>query len=1401
MPMSDSAAESIALPHDPDVVPSTLHFPVVGIGASAGGLPALQTLLENMPSANEMAFVVILHLSPAHPSSAAAILQRATRMTVVQVCSEVHIEPGHVYVIAPNLHLSMVDGSLLVSEQSRPRGQHVAIDLFFRTLASVHRERSIAVVLSGTGADGAVGIARIKEQGGVTLAQAPGDAEHDGMPAAVIRTGAVDFVLPVADMAQKLLELWANAKSIQLPTQGEDIGMVAQPPTEVDAASAERALQDIIGTLLSHTGHDFRHYKRATVLRRIERRMQVRQLPTLPDYRDLLANDGGEHKALLDDMLIGVTNFFRDREAFEALERVVLPELFKDKGPADEVRAWSAACATGEEAYSLAMLMADQAAQGETSPTFQVFASDIDDRAIDAARAGNFPASIITDVAPTRLREYFNKDDDRFRIRRSLRDRILFASHNLLRDPPFSRLDLISCRNLLIYLNRDVQVRLLQTFHFALKPGGYLFLGSSESAESVADYFIAVDKKNRIYRARGGSRPLHYQNPSSAVYGARLPEVSRPKLPGKRPISYAELHQRALAQIAPPSAVIDSDGNIVHMSEHAGQFLRMGGGEPSRNLLALVLPELRLELRSALYQATQHDTSVECLPVAVAGEGAAESVAMTVRPFRDSEAEGTGLSAPPLEFLLVTFQRVAAALDTAVQVRPSGGHDVRLAQFKAELARKREQLQETLENSEVPTEELRASNEELQAINEELRSAAEELETSKEELQSVNEELVTVNYELKVKVEETGKANDDLNNLIASTDIATIFVDSGLRIKRFTPRAADLFSIIASDVGRSLLDLTHKLVYDELAEDVSATFDTLRVVEREVHSTEGRCYIVRLLPYRTNEDRIEGAVMTFFDITLRRRAEEAARAIEARMRMVAESANDYAIITMDGAGRATSWNKGAEKLFGYSSDEMLGQPLDRLFVPEDLAKGMPADELRRACADGRAEDELWLVRKDGSRFFCSGVTTPLRSIEPGGDPGGEFYGYAKIARDETARERHGKEREQAFSREHAERCDAENAAALKDEFLAVMSHELRHPLNMIHINVELLSRMPELRQSATFLRAASIIRHAVTSQAKIIDDLMDISRVRTGKLSLTMAPVVLDTVVQAIVEVARSDPGANDLTIELRGSAGGAAVLADEVRVEQVIMNLLSNAIKFTPKGGRIEAAIAREDGFVRVDVADSGQGIAADFLPHVFDMYGQSMSVTTRSKGGLGIGLALVREIMALHGGRVEAASAGIGKGACFSLWLPMLDSKAAPPPGDAGDGEDGMTGLRIMLVDDMEDMLHVFQSLLEMNGATVFAATSARQGLEVLGREDVDLLISDISMPEIDGYEFLRRVHAMPKHAGLPAVAITGMRRDADIAQARAAGFSAHLGKPVSVERLNAVVRELVPRRVRSA
>jgi two-component system CheB/CheR fusion protein len=1374
--MHDTANEPSTPPTNHDTVPSKIDFPVVGIGASAGGLHALVRFFENMPAKNGMAFVVVLHLSPKHPSSADVVLQRATSMPVIQVVHPVSIERGNIYVIAPNQQLAMVDGSLAVSDLERPRGTHTAIDIFFRTLAEVHRERAVAVVLSGTGSDGAVGLTRIKEEGGVTIVQMPGDAEHDGMPKAAIRTGVVDFVLPVVEIPQKLLDLWHNARTIQLPPPGKGEASIGHPTDVIDTVAAESALQRVVASLLSHTGHDFRHYKRATVLRRIERRMQVRGVHTLPEYSVLLNADAGEHEALLSDMLISVTNFFRDRDSFEALERDFIPELFKDKTSTDEVRVWVAACATGEEAYSMAMLLADYSGEMVAPPRFQVFASDIDEQAISTARSGDYPASIITDVVPVRLRQYFTKHDDRYRIRKSVRDRVLFAAHNVLRDPPFSRLDMVSCRNLLIYLNRDVQVKVLEMFHFALKPGGLLFLGSSESAESVNEFFIPVDKKNRIYRARPASRTATYHDHLPTTVGRTLEAAARKA--GRRRFTFAEVHQRALAYLSPPSVVVDRESNIVHMSEDATRFLRMVGGEPSRNVLALVLPELRLDLRSALFQSQQTSSTVTSRAVTLKNDAGGYTVSLKVVPFRDEDSED--------DFTIILFCEVPQGIAPELPSQVLHGDDVVLTQLEAELQRKKEQLQETIEHAEVSTEELRASNEELQAINEELRSATEELETSKEELQSVNEELITVNYELKVKVEETGKANDDLNNLIASTDIATIFVDSAMRIKRYTPRAADIFSIIPSDIGRSLLDLTHRLDYDQLAEDVSATFDTLRLVEREVRSNEARCYIVRLLPYRTTEDRIEGAVLTFFDITARRSAEEQLHARETRMRLVAESTKDYAIITTDAEGRTVSWNKGAERVFGYSENEMLGHDLERLFVAEDRANGMRLEEMRRARDDGRAEDERWHLRKDGSQVYCSGVTTPL-------GPAAAF-GYAKIARDQTDRARSDSEREKALSSEQLNRSNAESEVALKDEFLAIMSHELRHPLNMIHINVELMTRLPEVAQSNAASRAALQVRTAVLSQAKIIDDLLDMSRLRTGKLAISLSPVDISAMVQTIATAARADPATTELNIHVHISEEPVFVLADAIRLEQILMNLLSNAIKFTPLDGTIDMEVTHDDKEARVAVRDSGQGITADFLPKVFDMFGQAGSVTTRTKGGLGIGLALVHEIIALHGGRVEAESEGLGKGACFTIWLPLIDSAVAHPAENDARASSGISGARILLVDDAEEVVLVFQSLLEMEGAHVVIATSAPAALEALENNDIDIVISDISMPGMDGYEFLEAMRKLPHSAGVPAIALSGLVREKDIARALEAGFSAHLSKPVSVPKLMSVLQDLL-------
>ncbi|MFC4278574.1 CheR family methyltransferase [Achromobacter aloeverae] len=1043
-------------PKKTPVIPSDLHFPVVGIGASAGGIEALRKFFEHMPASPGMAFVVVLHLSPEHDSVLDRILQASTDMPVIQVTDSIAVQADHVYVIPPAASLEMNDSYLRTKPMKR-QGHPVAIDQFFRTLADVHRQRAVGIVLTGGGSDGSVGLARIKERGGITMAQLPEDAAYDNMPRSAIATGAVDIILPVADLPDRLSSIAENMSRIHMPAP---IGQVLDPDEQNPDAEtpAERnALRDILTVLRARTGHDFKHYKKATVLRRIERRMQVTGLPDMPAYATLLHEDADETPKLLNDMLIGVTQFFRDTDAFEILEKRVILKLLEDgkgESPAP-LRTWVAGCSSGEEAYSVAMLLCAHAEAMETPPKIQVFATDIDETSLAMGRAGVYPSAIETDVSPARLQEFFTREGVNYRVKKQLRERVLFAPHNVLRDPPFSKLDLVSCRNLLIYLDREVQADVLRMFHFALKPGGYLFLGSSESADACENLFSVVDKRYRIYQAKN-TASQHRPVPLLPLPASdRVPLTTAPALAVRgRRVSFADIHQQALEQYAPPSVIVDHDSNIVHMSERAGRFLRHVGGEPSRNLTALVYPDLRMELRTALFQALHSRKSVEARRVAMKLGERSVYINMVVRPFRHEDTSG--------DFMLVIFDEVDAVMSINEGDGEAKVPSSVLSQLEAELQRTKEQLQLTMEQSETSTEELKASNEELQAINEELRSTTEELETGKEELQSVNEELITVNSELKSKVEETAKINDDLQNLIASSDIATVFVDRSMRIKWFTPRATDIFSVIANDAGRSLLDITHRLEYPDLARDAAAVFESLQTIEREVRSADNRWHLARLLPYRSAEHRIEGAVLTFIDVTDRRNA-------EARINAMAQSTKDFAIITMSEDGRIVSWNAGAQLMFGYTEREALGKDLSIIFTQADIDAGVPARELRRASEHGYATDERWHRRKDGTRIFCVGGVNPIDDpVAPG---------YAKIARDITSQKQ--------LEMDQVNRLESSRAdSTLKDEFFAVMSHELKHPLNLIQLNAELLSRMPEVRGGPAAARAADAIRRAVRSQAR-----------------------------------------------------------------------------------------------------------------------------------------------------------------------------------------------------------------------------------------------------------------------------------------------------------------------------
>lgn len=976
--------DAVIPPHSP------LALPVVGLGGSAGAIAALRDFFSLMPPDSGLAFVVVLHLSPHHESALAEILAASTRMKVMQVSGTTRVEANCVYVIPPDAHLSMDDGDIHLVPVQQERGRRVAVDLFFRALADARGTSAIGVVLSGADSDGTIGLKRIKERGGLTIAQDPEEAQYDSMPRSAIATGMVDWILPITQMPDKLLAHRHNERRIRLPA--EAVELLDEVPQESDeetlAHQDESALREILALLRAHTGHDFSSYKRATVLRRIGRRLQVNALENIPAYLAFMRTNPGEAGALFHDLLISVTNFFRDPEAFEALEAAI-PQLFRDKQSGEQVRVWVAGCATGEEAYSVAMLLCEYSLQIEAPPSFLIFATDLSGEAIQSAREGIYPESIAADVSPERLRRFFTLNNGSYHVRKELRERILFAPHNLLKDAPFSRLDLITCRNLLIYFNREAQRRAFETFHFALRGGGMLFLGPSESADDADNLFQAADKKHRLYSRNALAHPvvppLPEASPNAPIF-ARLPKeewaLSLPSaatLPSSlqsarrrdastRGASFGDLHLQLLERYAPPSILLDDDYSILHLSQNAGKYLRFAGGEATSNLLQLVLPSLRLELSAALFAASQrgHDVRVAGVEAQRENDGETGFVDLTVRPVRDESGAGRGLLLVLLEESGAASTRKIAAPDAEPLAR----------QLDQEMQQLKGDLRAIVEQYETSVEELKASNEELQAMNEETRSTSEELETSTEELQSLNEELITVNGELKNKVEELARSNSDLQNLMTSTEIGTVFLDRELRIKRFTRRAAPLFNLLPTDLGRPLSNLTHRLEYPALEGDAARVLAQLTPIETEVRADQDRWFLARVLPYRTADDHIDGVVLTFIDISSRKQAETSLRQSEERFRALVDKGADMMTIT-DATGNVIYASPSTERVSGYSAAEFMSRNSLETIHPDDLVHCLEALQ-QLASTRGLSLDLTHRFRhKDGSWHWAEGVFTSL----------------------------------------------------------------------------------------------------------------------------------------------------------------------------------------------------------------------------------------------------------------------------------------------------------------------------------------------------------------------------------------------------------------------------------------
>ena len=1705
-------------------------FPIVGIGASAGGLAALKAFFSHVPKHSGIAFVIVVHLSPEHKSHLPQLLQPHIDMPVQQVTKTMLLERNNVYVIPPNANLDTIDTHLRLTNLEKKRKERAPIDHFFRTLADTHDSHAIGVILTGTGSDGTLGLKQIKERGGLTVVQDPSEAEYDGMPRSAIAGAPVDLVLPLAQIPGAVLRFADTKPRLAVPEDGDDL----------DKESAQ-LLRDVFAQIRARTGRDFSHYKHSTLLRRITRRMQFNHVQEPPAYLDLLRQQADEVHALADDLLINVTSFFRDPEVFQKLEDEVIPRLFADKRANDTVRVWSVGCATGEEAYSLAMLLLEAAARCDVPVSLQVFASDLHKRSLEKAREGFFPGDIATDVSANRLRRFFHEDNGGYRICKEVRELVIFTPHNLLSDPPFSRLDLISCRNLLIYLQRDLQQQVAELFHYALQPEGFLVLGTSETLDA-AELFRIEDKKHCIYRKRNVPAP----EPRLPVFPrmrARIPDEHEDAEPANMPVAYGKLHQRMVEQHAPPSVLVSPDDRVVHLSEHAGRYLLHPGGAPTTSVFKLAREELRLELRTALAEARGHKEVVRSKPISVRFNGETSLVVFHARPALEPKQDG---------FVLVVFEEWespdAAAMPPAeVAAQAPEAERSKLHELETKQQLTRERLQAIIEEYETSQEELKASNEELQSANEELRSTLEELETSKEELQSMNEELQTVNQENRHKMDELDQLSRDLQHLLTSTDIATLFLDRTLRILRFTPRISELFNVRMTDRERPLSDFTHRLGYDELQQDAARVIDHLVPIEREVQDESGRWYLTRVLPYRSAGDRIGGVVITFVDITERKRAEDDVReakeyaehiietlpepllVLTSELRVQSANAAFYehfqvaaeetkgckiyelgngqwnipslrelledvlpgdnvfheyqvehefddlgrrvmllngrrldhlqlillgihditeryeaeqalrkseerlrrmvnvegvGVLIFDGAGTLVDANDALLHMLGYSREEVVAKnlswqsltppeyveiseqqmqklqttgrlgPYEKEYIRKDGSRswmvfagaslgdgtiieyGIDANDRKRAekalresearyralaelspeailvnangrfayanaaaarllgagCSQeliGRSPFELigpeyhavmqeriravleekrttarldyrW-QRLDGSPVDVEVIAGPIdwegtqavqvvarditnrkraeealrqseeqryrtlsESIDEGfciiemlfddaGEPidyrflevnpifqrqmgienavgrrmreiaprqGADWFDvYSRVAltgesmRFQKSAVEHGRfydvyafrigqpeerrvavllnditERKQLEEELRCIATELSEANRRKDEYLAMLGHELRNPLAAIRSATEL---MKHAQTEAPRLRHAyGVLERQSSHMSRLIDGLLDVSRLARGKVHLELATLDVREVIDAVLQDREADIAARGLRLERHVPSEPLWIMGDQIRLAQVFDNLLGNAIKFTDPPGCITAALERHEEHAVIRIRDTGNGIRTEMLARIFEPFQQETQDVARSTGGLGLGLALAKGLIDLHRGTIDARSAGPGTGAELEVWLPLTSAptQAGPPAQVAA-----APPRRLLLVEDNADAAQMLHDILELQGHQVEVAESGLAALDALRSHGADIVLCDLGLPGMSGYDLARAIRDDASLRKIPLVALSGYGQPEDRKRTAEAGFDDHLIKPVDLAILDEVLIRL--------
>lgn len=1447
---------------------------IVAIGASAAGLEALEKFFRNVPPSTGISYVVIQHLLPDQKSILDEILGRYTQMEVLQITNEMEIRTDTVYVIPPGKNIEVTDTHFRVKEMQRSGRLKMPIDHFLRSLKNNRKEKSIAVILSGTGSDGTLGIREIKEEFGMVMAQLPETAGYRGMPQSAIDTGLVDFILPPEDMPGQLLSY------IERFADGEDKKGI------FDIPDLDKVLKGIFSILKSTSRHDFTDYKRNTVFRRIERRMTVNSLKSLHDYLNLLKSSTGEAMLLFRELLIGVTGFFRDPDAYRFLENHILPSLVQKMSSTGILRVWVTACATGEEAYSVAMLVHRFIENSKINAQVQVFSTDIDDRALEAGRFGKYLENIAADIPEDLLKKYFVKVQNSYHVTKNIRDMIIFANQSLLKDPPYSRIDIISCRNFLIYLNPNIQQRIMKIFHYSLNPGGYLFLGNSENINSKPDLFKPVDPKWKVFQKLEAPTYIHevWNYPELDL----SPRHDKSKQQPASHIALKEFSEKtALDQFMNPMLVINKEGDILYSLGSCRDYFEFHVGEPNSNILNVAGEGLKVPLANGLRKINTERKVIRYEGIKVFSSKENELVNVVLMPVE----KPVSLS----NLFIVYIEPVRRLKKDANRIKKITAYsEDYIKEMELELSETRDYLQNVIEELQSTNEELKSSSEETQSANEELQSANEELETSKEELQSLNEELSTSNSELQRKIDEVSKVNNDINNLLTSIQIGTLFLNKDLIIQRFTPSIKCIIQLIESDIGRPISNFVTKL---ESSVDLIGLSETVieRLIPKEMEiKVHDQYYWMRILPYRTFEDSIEGVVITFTDVSEQKKMRKEIELVNERYLALFESlingviffeihkvpgknsfnayatlankafekqtglpgneligksihdifsyadktlitklidtaihdksfeseeyfteldqyfkissfspgpmqlavvlqnitsfkneikaklllssivmSTDDAIFTVDKEGRISSWNDGACKLYGYSSEEVLGKSTDQIILDEPIG----SFDFRNRKPQKSIRSEAFHIHKNGHRIAVSVTQSPVMDMD-------HLIATSFVVKDNSTIK--NREQDMIEAKENAE-----HLTRMKTSFLENLSHEIKTPLNSILGFTELLQHTPLNGDQKTKLE---IVTSSTRQLIQLVSEINDLNRLKEGKIPLNESVFKNGDLLSDIIKQAEGllMQGSRKETVELRLNVPrhlkDLIIRADKEKLHQILLNLTYNAIKFTHEGYIEVGCYITENKSITIYVKDTGIGIDPKDHKRIFEPFEQ-VHHQNEIISGTGLGLTIVKEFVQLMKGELSVESEP-GKGSMFMIKLPFEDGYEENTPVQIPDKTEAGTDLRgntILVVEDDTMIQQLLDIMISETGASVIKAYNGPEAIRKFRENKVDLVLLDKRLPGMDGFKVLEELKEIKPE--VPVIGQSAHIMNSEIEEGIRMGMAEFITKPFEMKQIHKI------------